>query len=243
MLDELAATAIRFGTYLPRGGCFLARHLVELRPRLRRHRFQTRYGPLVCDLSEPLCHPLLKSGEYSWWRDDMLFYDQLTLPKGAVVLDVGANIGAITRVLAGKAAHVHAFEPAPRAIPLLHATVSDLPNVSVHEVAVSDHSGMVCFNERPNLDMSSLSDTGISVPAVAIDDLDIRPALIKIDVEGYEHLVLKGARETLKSGPIVVFEALSPEALETNKKALLDANPSYRITKLGTGGNYVAMSP
>src|SRR5216117_3516383 len=57
----------------------------------------------------------------------------------AVTVDVGANCGLYTRKLARLSRRVYAFEPSHQMADLLRRTSA--PNVSVHEVALSDQSG------------------------------------------------------------------------------------------------------
>jgi FkbM family methyltransferase len=122
-------------------------------------------------------------------------------------LDVGANIGSYTVMVAGGiGARVISIEPIPAAFSnlqrnLLLNTLND--RVEPHCIALS--SG------RSDLRFTSDQDTvnhvmvegevgrSIHVPSVSMDELlDGRvPALIKIDVEGHEHAVLKGAGRTL----------------------------------------------
>src|SRR5258706_5193202 len=59
------------------------------------------------------------------------------IPEGAVTVDVGANCGLYTRRLARLSRQVHAFEPSVQMARLLRRTSA--PNVSVHEIALSDH--------------------------------------------------------------------------------------------------------
>jgi len=63
--------------------------------------------------------------------------------------------------------------------------------------------------------------------------------LIKIDVEGAESLVLKGALKTLKnSHPKIIFEAWDKEHLDKVKKILKPFN--YKIKKMDNFNNYFA---
>jgi FkbM family methyltransferase len=243
MLDRLAFLLVTLiSKLLPRGGARIVCTLARWIPGLQRCTVQTRYGPIVCDLSESVCYPLLKYGGYPHWRAEEAAFDRIEWTPDSIVLDIGANIGVTVRIFARKAAHVHAFEPAPRALRLLVANTGDLNNVTVHGVAVSDKLGTVRFEERKKLDTSRMASGsgGIEVPAVTIDSLGLSPDVIKIDVEGFEQLVLKGATETLKRGPTIVFEALSANALQECKEIICLANPSYTFEAIGLGTNFIA---
>jgi FkbM family methyltransferase len=230
MLDQMALSVGRLASHLPRGAMFTLRALTKLRPNLRRYPIETRYGTIVCDLSETICLPLLKHGEYPHWRPDIELYSRLPL-DGKIVLDIGANIGVLTRLFAKRAKHVHAFEPSPRAFRLLEA--NRYSNVTVYQVALADAVGTVKLSDPEDIDVCAIADEGIEVPCTTIDATGLEPDFIKIDVEGFEHLVLKGAKETLKRGPMIYFEALTPEALALNQATILSANPDYTFQLFG----------
>ena len=65
------------------------------------------------------------------------------LPPGDVTVDCGANLGAITEVLADSGATVHAFEPEPFTFDILRKNFGDRPNVILHNVAVGVNAGKV----------------------------------------------------------------------------------------------------
>lgn len=148
-------------------------------------------------------------------------------------VDVGANDGAIVRFFVERAPNGHhfAFEP----IPELAARIRvDYPTVEVVEAAVSNENGETSFTHVRSqnafsgikpipLPTSSLAladrrppeETShdvvvITVPMVTLDAAlpsGYKPDLIKIDVEGAEHLVIEGAMRTIRDhGPVVVFE-------------------------------------
>src|SRR5262249_54929226 len=71
-------------------------------------------------------------------EQELSFLDRV-VPEGAVTVDVGANCGLYTRKLARLSKQVHAFEPSHRMADVLRRTSAS--NVSVHEVALSDHAG------------------------------------------------------------------------------------------------------
>jgi FkbM family methyltransferase len=133
-------------------------------------------------------------------------------------VDIGAHDGAVLRHLvsyAPQGRHI-AFEPLPELVVLLRR---DFPGVDVRNAAVSDHAGEVTFHRvarRPT--RSSLHPLGHD--AAELEDLTVRtetldaglptgftPRVIKIDVEGAEEQVLRGAERTLgEHRPVVVFE-------------------------------------
>jgi FkbM family methyltransferase len=226
-VDDLAVAIVRSA---PLGYFRLARAFRAARPSLRKYSAETRYGRITCDIGEPGCFPLIKYGCYPHWAPDEQAIAGLALTKDSVVVDIGANIGAMARIFAKRAKVVHAFEPSPRALEYLRLNAEE--NVIVHPVALSDHSGVGLFEERESLDRSSLSDHGVEVPVRTLDSFDLKPDLIKIDVEGFEPEVLRGARETLQRSPILLFEALSEKALAECREAIMSANPAYGIERI-----------
>jgi FkbM family methyltransferase len=241
MLADIAFAAARVANRLPRGGYFITRTLPRIIPGLRNYPIPTKYGPVICDLREWVCWPLVKFGEYPHWHDDEAILPSLGLTKDSVVLDVGANLGVTVLQFARLAGRVHAFEPAPRALHFLRQNVGHLPNVTVHAIALGSEAGTATFSEEWKLDESHFAETGIEVPVQTIDGLALNPDFIKIDVEGFEHLVLSGASATLKAGPTVLFEALDPAALEASSQIILAVNPDYKIEHVGGESfNYIA---
>jgi FkbM family methyltransferase len=132
-------------------------------------------------------------------------------PKGGrVFLDIGANVGAWTRWLAGSFNQVHAFEPHPEAVAQLR---DGLPaNVTVHPFGAWSLSKTVEFSQFENsVHLSAyFRDEGIhtgprigrtEIECVAIDDLHIDGPIdfIKCDTEGAELEVMKGAERTILS--------------------------------------------
>lgn len=135
---------------------------------------------------------------------------------GSVVADVGANVGYYTLIasrLVGPTGKVVAFEPLPRNLLYLrsHISVNGLNNVHVVEGAVSDQSGELSFNARTNPAMGFLSETGnFRVATMALDAVWRQlalppPNLIKIDVEGGEAAVLRGAQSLLATHPALLL--------------------------------------
>lgn len=217
---------------LPRGGFPVVRRLG-----IKNAVIATEVGPLHVDLTESVCYPLLKWGTYPHARDNHEWLRRRVGPND-LVFDVGANIGFTARMFAGLGARVIAFEPSPRAIRLLHANGE---GVDIRQVALSDTAGTVRFSEDAALDTSHVAHTGIEVPAMTMDSLAERPTFIKIDVEGHEPAVLRGARETLRHGPTIFFEALTDDAARECFDIIKSANDRYRIERVGDS-DYAAIA-
>lgn len=184
---------------------------------------------LFVDLRNGLTHPLLAGSPWPsapWEADEQALMRALVRP-GEVVLDIGANIGLHTVMLAGivgPAGHVHAFEPNEELLHALRRTAEHAGNVTVHPIGLSEREETREFY-IPDGDrsMASLADwTGGRVGAVQVrrctfsvlDHLvsqgTIRhPQFIKCDIEGAETLAFRGAGVMLNrtDAPIVLYEA------------------------------------
>lgn len=142
-----------------------------------------------------------------------------------VVIDVGANIGAISLIASTKTKKpIFAFEADPRVVARLKENIS-LNNlrdkVLVVEKAVSNKSGTLSFAIETQSEVSHIQYTQSSktkqkfhrVKAISLDSFFTQHRLtknlvVKVDVEGAEMLVLKGMKKALKNQQIkmLVFE-------------------------------------
>ena len=144
------------------------------------------------------------------------------LQPGDCVIDIGANVGYFTllgSMLAGPTGVVHAFEASPVTAGHLQTTrLSTHGNITIHPVAVSDHSGQIDFScALPShtgtssiRSLGSLEARRISVTCVSLDeylgDLE-KIKLIKIDVEGAEMMALRGMQKLLeRTCPYIILE-------------------------------------
>ena len=130
-------------------------------------------------------------------------------------LDIGANLGLFTYFLARYSKHVHAFEPNPLAFDILKCVADS--NVTLYRRAVTDRATEVEFfvprnrkgwsNNGGSLDQPSEGQYGmVRTPGCRIDDLGLSTiGFIKIDVEGHELNVLRGAVETLRRDRPTLF--------------------------------------
>ena len=148
------------------------------------------------------------------------------LGPGMTFYDIGANVGFCSMIAARMVApggHVISFEPLPENVAALshNAAINHFGHVTVFETALSDTDGEMTFaiSERPTwgkLHSSNLppdrhvDDIRVSVRRLdsVVDESHLPlPQIIKMDVEGAENDVLKGARETLRRGrPILLIE-------------------------------------
>lgn len=171
-----------------------------------------------------------------------------SLDKG-IFIDIGANIGKYTVKIGNQLkdrGKVIAIEPQPANFKALEKNVklNNLKNVYLKKVACSDSNGFTKFyidyigdyDGRHSLIKNKRSRKKIKVRIqkldFILDELKIKEVdLIKIDVEGAESLVLKGALKTLKnSHPKIIFEAWDENYLNKIKEVLKPFN--YKIKQI-----------
>jgi FkbM family methyltransferase len=161
------------------------------------------------------------------WNPEEYEAFRRVVKAGATVLDVGANLGAYTVLLAGwvsPGGRVHAFEPAPEARRGLekHLALNRVTDrVTVHAEALSDGRRSARFRaigmQGDNRLLPAAGAEGIVVATTSIDEFcaanAVQPSFIKLDVEGAELDVLRGARSTIASGgeALALFVEMHPQ--------------------------------
>jgi FkbM family methyltransferase len=200
----------------------------------------SRYGRLTifANDSGAVSESLTKYGE---WAENELSFLHAMIEEGASVVDVGAYIGthalAFSRFV-GPSGQVVAIEPQTQTFDVLKQNISanGARNVRLEHAVASFEAGdatipsididhadsfgsaslrevLPALTNRPTPGFREPAANEISVHVTTIDDLGIsKCALIKIDVEGAEDLVLRGARETIRrDAPIIYAECNSLE--------------------------------
>jgi FkbM family methyltransferase len=152
---------------------------------------------------------------------DMGFVVHFLRPEDLFV-DVGANIGSYTVLASGVCrARTFAVEPDPDTLERLamNIAVNGLgAKVRTFRTALGDHEGEVAFTvglDSINKVIAPGSANARTVPLTMLDRLLTlaEPAMIKMDVEGYEESVIKGANATLAKASLkaVQTELITPE--------------------------------
>jgi len=142
---------------------------------------------------------------------------------GMVCWDVGAHVGFYTLLFAelvGPQGKVFAFEPLPRNVDLLrrHVEMNGYRNVRTLPCALADFDGEASFDPGPNPSMGRIAPSGpLRVPCARADTLVARgeveaPDVIKIDVEGAEAAVLRGARRAMERHPAILLATHGEQA-------------------------------
>lgn len=145
------------------------------------------------------------------------------ITNDSIVLDVGAHVGTMTIPFSKRAKKVYAFEPVSTNIAYLKKNLTDnnVNNVEVIEMALGGHSGRINMvpNDAHNAGSYKVS-AGDMVEMQTLDSFNLKPDLIKIDVEGFEPDVLEGAIQTIATyKPTIFFEFFMPD-LRQHKNSL-----------------------
>lgn len=143
------------------------------------------------------------------------------LKSGDIMIEGGAHIGSLTRAALDVGAQVYAFEPNRESRECL---THNCPEAVIFSQALSDETKKVAFHENESATGMSYVSDGDDIAAVSLDQmfagvLGIR--LIKLDVEGQEVKVLRGARD-------VIADNLPVLIIEVNKWALERAGDSEK---------------
>lgn len=155
----------------------------------------------------------------------MFWVYRLLLGSGDVALDVGANQGSHTAVMAeavGSTGAIFAFEPIPMLFHGLRARFKDQPFIRIVPLAISDTDETAkffvnttnvsfCSGLRNQDEFSRGTSLSMDIRTRRIDSLEFLKTrtirLVKFDVEGAELLALRGASELLRRArPVCVFE-------------------------------------
>jgi len=140
------------------------------------------------------------------------------IKPGAVVVDVGANVGMYTllaaRLLQGKG-KIYSFEPTPRTCEILRDNVQvngflEMGIIHLHQLAVTDRSGkarLSIFHRdsgHNTLFSDGKADNEIEVATTSLDEIlatQEHVDIVKIDAEGAEPLIIRGMRQVIQRNP------------------------------------------
>jgi FkbM family methyltransferase len=167
--------------------------------------------------------------------EDIVFHIRSQYP---VVFDIGANTGqSIQRFRQFlPESTIHSFEPSPTVFRELDAATRGMNRLRLWNCAIGSVSGELVLNENSNSDLSSILPLGprgwgtivnrTVVASRTIDEVlaseDIeRIDVLKVDTQGFELEVLKGAKQSFESNRIgMVFFEINFESLYLNLPSL-----------------------
>ena len=189
------------------------------------HKLLSRNMALELDGLKLTARPIDGNGRlicYFGTKFDTIFdFLKTYLKEGMVFVDVGANIGshAINAArLVGATGSIFAFEADPDTYRLLAENIQSngLRNIVLKQTCVSDHVGSLSFYKHKDSAKSSIVDRGeklsVTLPSDTLDNLipaETKIDILKVDVEGAELSVLRGARAVFgdeKRPSVVIIE-------------------------------------
>lgn len=164
------------------------------------------------------------------------------LNEGDCFMDIGAHFGYFSLLaghLVGTNGEILAFEASPQSFQILEKNTSSYKQIAIINKAVAQKEGILPFYEFPNLyseynsfDISPFEKEAwfqqnqpnqIEISSVPLDSfINKKPKMIKIDVEGAEFEVVKGAERLLQQQNfILIMEYLSSNrGNEAHRKAV-----------------------
>jgi FkbM family methyltransferase len=158
---------------------------------------------------------LLASGDFKMngFQREHLLEAFKHVKKWDYAVDVGAHVGLWAHDMAQKFGKVWCFEPAPHNFACLAKNMAEHDNVVLSAVALGDKEHKCTIGRDGDRQLNSgseyvsISNTG-PVRMVNLDSCDLPGCdLLKVDVEGWELMVLRGAKKTIgQYHPVIIME-------------------------------------
>jgi len=224
--------------------------------KLRTQLIDTEYGKLNVFPEDHIGKSVMTNGYYEAERIRIILNN---CTKTGMAVDVGANIGTHTVAFSTHFDEVYSFEPQNEVFDLLEKN-RELNDVSgkAYQWALGHTGGRTYMKEefsdgKTNYGNRSIAIAGEKKTMARLDDLKLKPDLIKVDIEGAEQLFFYGAQETIKEHrPVIFYEydkipefmntyhAYNREVREFNIfKFLMVDLKYYRIERIAN--NYIAL--
>lgn len=160
------------------------------------------------------------------WENEEVDFMLSRLNPGDGMIDAGANIGVFTLQAAravGETGKVYAFEPMRKSFDMLARSVraNGFDNrCSLFNAGLGERAGKGSFHlsghaTNPGSSYVSLGTGGEEIAICAIDSINYECPIrfIKLDVEGFESFVIRGARQTIEKHNPVIFTEFFPRSL------------------------------
>jgi FkbM family methyltransferase len=184
--------------------------------------------------------------------------------QDGILFDIGANGGAYTRHLhhLAPSARIFAFEPHPRTFAALETNLRDTPKVRLINAAVGEVPGQLVlydFADNDGSTQASLNQAAVALftPNLVTHEVDCttvdafmtdhgldRIDLLKIDTEGHDLAVLRGAHKALDEGRVkmIQFEFIGANiATGVTMRAFFDILPGYDLYRLCLNGDLLPL--
>ncbi len=171
--------------------------------------------------------------------------------KNSVFIDIGANVGAYCAMLMDKVKQIIAFEAHPDTFEKLKMLflMNNYKDYKLFNIAVSDKSGSIFFTDKGYLSHEnsiSSKSKGIEINSDCLDSLITKlnkndNYIIKIDVEGFEHEVLKGGKNFLKQSAVrCILLEKSDNKLKQQEVCKILSSYGYSVKNIKNSNNFFA---
>ncbi len=158
-------------------------------------------------------------------------FDELDETKN--LIDIGANIGQHSLLMAPYCKNVYSFEPIPAVYNQFKESIAlnHYQNIHLFNTAIGDKKESQPFNYVTNHAGTSSfvkrDDPNPNIITVQIDTLenilkDVKMDVIKLDVEGYESVVILGNKDKILKDKPVIFMEYNPDWIEREGSAKTD---------------------
>ncbi len=192
-------------------------------------------------------------------QDPVVRFALKHIKKGDCVIDIGANQGTYSYQMlkaVGRQGVVYSFEPNPVIVKQLRKNLRQ-PNIVIEDAAVSSANEEKVFYRHikgcgPTSSLEffeALDKDGeleeVKTRCVTFDSFcelnKLSPRLIKIDVEGHEYEVIKGAQAVIRSQrPYIIFEFIEQLWEDKNiNKIFAFLSPAYHLIRIEDGADAV----
>ena len=206
---------------------FLSRKLRQFQPDFSQINISNNFSLFLDpkDLYGPSYYVMYDQGAAFYHYEEELKADIVQyLPRNGVFFDVGANIGIISFFIRKfyPDVSIHAFEPGKTVSRCIEKTLefNKTKKFVLVKKGIADHKGVAEFFIDPkstggsSITRKHVGKNNNNIERIELISLDeyvlengIVPSLIKVDVEGAENLVIKGARNLIqKHRPVLIIE-------------------------------------
>lgn len=225
----------------------------------------SRHGQMILPYTQDhIARELINRGEYEWYVIEIL-QQLLKGQSTGIFLDIGTNLGTVTLPMSRDFPNmtIHSFEIQPFLIDALkqNLELNQLTNVVIHEHGLGNKTDSITIRQpdytqagnvgalslnpkvRKHSDIAVGYGDEITVKVVPLDTIEFDQTIqaVKLDVEGYEQLVIEGALETLKKNnyPPIVYELWGYNAWWNEERVQLEEflnSLGYQVQKIDDTG-------
>lgn len=123
-------------------------------------------------------------------------------------VQAGGNVGYWPLYLADKFKKVYTFEPDKENYACMVENIEGVDNIFHERAGLGDRNHAASLvGDRKNCGAYQIEEGGNDFPIVMLDNYNLSPSLLCLDIEGYELIALRGATETIKrSSPVIMLE-------------------------------------